>query len=92
MLFRSVYQVIAGLPTPTFLLFSSVESYAAFDKTLADEIATLKGATPEETAIFKKYGDAMISEETQRFRVDPLQSYVSKETRARDPEFWSPGK
>lgn len=84
------YQVLAGMPGPTYLFFTSVESYAAFDQTMADDLATFKSATPEEAAIFKKWGDIVISEENHRFRVDPGQSYVPKETRAQDPEFWQP--
>lgn len=82
------YQVIAGMPGPTYLVISSVEGFAAFDKTMADEMAVFKGATAEEQATFRKWGDAVASEEVQRFRVDPRQSYVSREVRAQDPEFW----
>ena len=57
---------------------------------MADDLATFKGATPEETAAFQKWGDAVISEENHRFRLDPVMSYVPKETRAQDPEFWQP--
>ena len=35
-----VYQVIAGMPEPTYLIFSSVESFGAFDKMLANGEAT----------------------------------------------------
>jgi hypothetical protein len=34
--------------------------------------------------------DGVINIETQRFRVDPIQSYVPRETRALDPAFWMP--
>ncbi|HAB16693.1 MAG TPA: hypothetical protein PLX89_21620 [Verrucomicrobiota bacterium] len=84
------YQISAGMPGPAFLVISTVEDFAAFDKSMADDLATFKGATPDEQAIFKKWGDAVTSEETQRFRLDPVQSYVPKETRAKDPEFWQP--
>jgi len=86
-----VYQVIAGMPTPTFLAFSSVEDYAEFDGTTAAHQDTLKALTAEEQALRQKFQtEGVISSEMNRFKLDPVQSYVSKETRAKDPEFWSP--
>lgn len=86
-----VYQVIAGMPTPTFLIISSVEGYAEFDETTAAHEATLKALTADEQALRNKFQtEGVISSEMNRFKLDPLQSYVSKETRAKDPEFWSP--
>jgi hypothetical protein len=88
-----VYQVIAGTPTPTYLVFSSVVSFSEFDKMMADGDATMKGASPEERAALQKFStDALISQETQRFRLDPEMSYVPKEVRAQDPAFWMPKK
>lgn len=85
-----VYSVIAGMPAPTYLVFSTVEDYANFDQSMADHAATFKAANAEEKAEFDKYGDIIVRTETNRFRLDPGQSYVSKETRAQDPEFWMP--
>jgi hypothetical protein len=85
-----IYQVVAGMPTPTFLIFSSVEKYGDFDETTAAFQATLKALTPQETEARQKFlSEGLISSEMNRFRLDPRQSYVSKETRATDPEFWS---
>lgn len=84
------YVVIAGMRGPTYLLFGTVEDYGKFDQTMAEHMKSLTSATPEETAVFNTWGDHVVAEETQRFRVDPVQSYVPKETRAQDPEFWSP--
>jgi len=36
--------------------------------------------------------EGVVNVETQRFRLDPGQSYVPKETRAQDPAFWMPKK
>jgi len=86
-----VYQVIAGMPTPTFFIIASVESYADFDETTAAQEATVKAMTTEETAARKKFfTESVISYEANRFKVDPTQSYVSDATRATDPAFWSP--
>jgi hypothetical protein len=85
-----VYQVVAGMPSPTFLIFSSVENYGDFDAMTIAHQESLKALTSEEQTArqnFQKEG--VISTEMNRFKVDPVQSYVSKETRAKDPEFWS---
>ena len=88
-----IYQVIAGMPGPTYLVFSSTQAFAEFDKTAADDAAVMKGATAEERATLEKVGkEGLVNIETQRFRVDPVMSYVSKETRAADPAFWMPKK
>jgi hypothetical protein len=86
-----VYQIVAGGNSPTYLVTSSVASYADFDRTMADGEKTMKGFTQEEgMKLEKAMADGVISVETQRFRVDPLQSYVPRETRAQDPAFWMP--
>ena len=86
-----IYQVIAGMQTPTFIIFSSVASYGDFDQMLADGMKTMAGATAAEQAALQKFStDATLSWETNRFRLDPKQSYVAREVRATDPAFWGP--
>jgi len=85
-----VYTIIAGMPGPVYIVMSSVDDYAKFDQSMADAVKTLSSATAEEKAHFDKWGEIVVKEEMQRFRVDPLQSYVPKETREKDPEFWKP--
>jgi hypothetical protein len=85
-----VYRVIAGMPTPAYLVFASAEDYGEFDQKLAAGMATYKEANSEEKSALKVGGEAIISWEANRFRVDPRQSYVPKETRESDPEFWMP--
>lgn len=86
-----VYEVIAGMVGPTFFVFSSVESYGEFDRMMADGMRTMQGFTAEEMTTLQKFStDGSLTTETQRFRVDPRQSYVSRETRAADPTFWGP--
>jgi hypothetical protein len=85
------YQVIAGLPGPTFLIFSSVQSFADFDKGMEEGMALGKSFTPDEMATLQKFSTTgMVNSETQRFRLDPGQSYVDAATKAKDPAFWSP--
>jgi len=67
-----VYEVMAGMPSPTYLVFSSVTSYGAFDKTLAADQAAMKGATAAEQETLQKFAlEAVASAETIRFRLDP---------------------
>jgi hypothetical protein len=77
------------MPGPTYIVFASVTSYAEFDQMFANQMKTMQGANAEEQAALQKYGtDAALSTETTRLRLDPRQSYVSRETRATDPAFW----
>ncbi len=83
------YQVIAGMPQPTFILFSSVTSYGEFDQMMQNDTKTMQAFTPDEMSTMQKFfTDGAISYETNRFRLDPKQSYVSREARATDPAFW----
>lgn len=88
-----IYQVMAGIPGPTFLAFSSTESFADFDRAVQEDMAIMKGATPEELKTLERVSaEGLVNVETQRFRIDPVMSYVPKETRAADPAFWMPKK
>jgi hypothetical protein len=88
-----VYEVIAGIPGPTYLILSSVAAYSEFDQAMADGDKAMKGASAEEGAALQKFMlEGVVNVETQRFRIDPAQSYVPKETRAQDPAFWMPKK
>ena len=85
------YEVMAGIPGPTFLVFSSVQSFADFDRAMQDGMAIGKSFTPEEQQMMEKFGGSgLINAETQRFRLDPVQSYVDAATKAKDAAFWSP--
>lgn len=87
------YEVVAGAPGGTYLVFSSVASFAEFDKMMAEGEATWKGVTAEEGAVLDKFmKDSVISVSTNRYRLSPRQSFVNAETKAQDPAFWSPKK
>ena len=88
-----MYEVIAGIPGPTYLIFSSVSSFAEFDQLMTDGDKTMAGANAEEMGALQKVMlEGVVNVETQRFRLEPTQSYVPKETRASDPAFWMPKK
>jgi len=86
-----VYEIIAGGLTPTYLIFSSITAYGEFDQMMANGMATMQGASVDERTALQKFStDGMLNAETNRFRLDPKQSYVSNETRATDRAFWGP--
>lgn len=85
------YQVMAGLPGPTYLVFASVPTFGEFDRSMEQGMALAKAFTPDEMATLQKFSSAgLINAETQRFRLDPVQSYVDAATKAKDAAFWSP--
>ncbi len=85
------YEVIAGIPGPTYVVFASVPAFSDLDKVVANGMEIMKGATAEEGAALQKFSlEGQLSAETNRYRLDAAQSYVSKETRAVDPAFWMP--
>ena len=85
-----VYEVSAGMPGPTWFIFTSVTSFSDFDKMLSESEATMKSMTTDDAATGKKFNEGLISAETFRLRLNPRMSYVSKEVRATDPAFWMP--
>ena len=87
------YEVMAGNPGPTYLIFSSVPFFSDFDKMMEGGMKVMQSLTAEEGATLQKFSaEGLINTETNRFRLDPQMSYVSRETRAMDPEFWMPRK
>jgi hypothetical protein len=88
-----VYEVIAGLPSPTFLVFSSIVGFGDFDKMMSDDQTITKAFTADDQKIFQKFfTEGLIGSDTQRFELNPQMSYVSAEVRAGDPAFWMPKK
>ena len=87
------YDVVAGAPGGTYLVFSSVGAFAEFDKMMEEGEATWKGVTAEEGAVLGKFmKESVISVSTNRYRLSPGQSYVDAATKAQDPAFWSAKK
>jgi len=86
-----VYQVMAGMPTPTYLVFSSVHAFRQFDDMMADDGKINAAMSAGDIALLTKFSaDGLINAETNRYRLDPTQSYVSRETRMADAAFWMP--
>ncbi|HET7294064.1 MAG TPA: hypothetical protein VFM88_16680 [Vicinamibacteria bacterium] len=85
------YQVVAGAPDGTYLFFSSVKSFGEFDRAKEEGDATWMGLSYDErNAVQKAFADGAVTSWSNRFRLDPVQSYVPMETRQKDPAFWMP--
>ncbi len=83
------YQAIAGLPAPSYLVIGSVKALGDLDQFSSDHGATMKASTAEEGELMQKgMRETVIREETNRFRVEPKQSYIPAETRNQAPDFW----
>lgn len=84
------YRVVAGAPDGTLIMMSSVASFGEFDKMMADGEATMKAATPEEMGVLEKFmKESVLSITSNRYRLDPKQSFVDAATKAKDPAFWN---
>ena len=87
-----MYQVVAGMPGPTYMGFFSVQSMAELDAQQATDMKVMGGFTPEQMQKLQKFSaEGMINTETQRFAVNGRMSYVDDATAAQDPGFWRPG-
>ena len=85
------YSVVAGMPSPTYLVFASVNAYGEFDAMMADGMAMWQSLTPEQmTEMQNTMRNDVINVITHRFRVDPRMSYVAPDAKAADPAFWGP--
>jgi hypothetical protein len=87
-----VYEVLTGMPAPTYFVFWSGTSFADFDKVLAVSDSTMKGMNADELGLAKKFTDGLVNSETFHFRLSPEMSYVPKAVKAGDPGFWMPKK
>lgn len=87
-----VYQVSAGMPGPTFVIFWSAESMVAFDEVAATDAALFQTFTTEQLGALQKFSrEGFLNVESQRFAVNGRMSYVDDATAAQDPAFWRPG-
>ncbi len=85
------YEVVGGAPDGTYLFFSSVASFGDFDRMREEGEATWKGLTYDERSTLQKFfADGTVTSWSNRFRLDPRQSYVPAETRQKDTAFWIP--
>jgi hypothetical protein len=87
----AVYQISAGMPIPTFMIFIPMKSMAEIDASIARAGTIREAEGPEnEKALTKLASDGYASVEQNILAFSPAMSYPSKEFVARDPEFWTP--
>lgn len=83
------YEVQAGIPGPTYLVFSPHKSLAEIDQNTGNGAAIGKAMNEE---IMKKFGtlsEGFVSVQTIVFGVSPEMSYPTAEWVASDPAFWN---
>ena len=88
----AVYQVVAGMPSGTFLVFVPMKSLKEIDAAMDPKNqAAMNTAMGEETGkkLEQLLGDAVAISETTIYSFNPMMSYVSKEFAARDASFWN---
>lgn len=85
------YQVVAGAPAGTYLLFTVMESIKTMDGQAAF-IQSVQDAMGREnySRLMKSAGDVFASSENTLLEVRPGMSYVGKETIDAAPAFWKP--
>jgi hypothetical protein len=84
-----VYEVAAGMPMPTYFVFSSVAGFGDFDKLHSEDEATLKQMlTGADEKMLAAWNDRLINAEDFLLSLSPEMSYVPAEVRASDPAFW----
>jgi hypothetical protein len=88
----AVYQVVSGMPTPTFLVFTLMKSLSEMDPG-ADAAAMEKAMTADRQ---KKFSDlassGIISTTNVVLRFAPRMSTMPKEFTDLDPSFWNVGR
>ena len=66
-------------------------SFGDVDRARQEGDASWKGLNYDERSTMQKLlADGTVSSSSNRFRLDPVQSFVPMETRQKDPAFWMP--
>jgi hypothetical protein len=88
-----VYQVVAGAPGPTYMVFGSFESFGDLDKEQAIGQSVMATFSADEQRALQKFSaEGLINSESQRFAMNGPMSYVDQATIDQDPAFWRPKK
>jgi hypothetical protein len=85
-----VYQVNAGMPTPSFLVFVPMKALRQNDDLLARQKSLREAEGEPGVARMQQIArEAYASTESNLYAISPEMSHVSKEFAAGDPEFWT---
>lgn len=88
----SVYEVVSGMPTQTYLIFQGMKSLADMDAFAQMHGKAYQDALGEDNRarVRDLQKEAVASSTNQVFAMSPKMSYVSKEFASGDPDFWTP--
>jgi len=87
----ATYQIVAGTPGPTFLVFFPVKSLAEVDAAIAAAPAVQKEEGEDGVKKLQTIAsDAFNSVETNIFEFNAKMSYPSKQWADGDPDYWRP--
>jgi len=85
-----MYQVTHGMPGANYVVFSTVNDFAEYDRMMADNNAMFTSMNAKDMAILQKAtADDFQNVISNRYRVSPGMSYVAPDTKAKDPAFWN---
>lgn len=87
----ATYQVVAGAPSGTYLLFFPMKSMQFMDEGPARSKAMMEALGMEKAeAFYKNAAETIATSESFIMAINPRMSYVSKEFASQDPDFWTP--
>jgi hypothetical protein len=87
----AVYQILQGMPGPTYLVFLPMKSLEEIDSAFARS-KTFQEALGEENGkkLQKLASDGYLNVESNIYAFSPKMSYVAPPVAAADPDFWTP--
>ena len=85
----ATYQVVSGLPSPSYVLFIPMKSLDEIDAGLGRDKALREAEGDDAEKLQKIAADGYVSTESNIFAFNPKMSYPPKEWIAGDPEFWT---
>lgn len=85
----AVYEVMAGMPGPAYLVFLPHRTLGEIDPVTGTAAPVQKAFTEESMKKMSSLSESYSSVEDMVFAVSPQMSYMSPDFVARDPKFWT---
>ena len=85
----AVYQVVAGSPGTTYMMFRPMKSLAEYDLRIGPRVREAMSDDQRKKAD-KVASESILFNETSIYAFNPGMSYLPKEFTAGDPAFWNP--
>jgi hypothetical protein len=85
----AVFQVMAGAPAGTYMIFRPIKSLAELDDPVGQRVRAAMTDDQKKDAD-KAVREIIMSSEVSAYAFAPSMSYVEKSFAAADPDFWSP--